>query len=204
VALLRVAVFVSLTRIDRLRPHVVVRHHRLISAREEQRPRSLNRQTHAIAAMFGRHSAQLPHRILEAIAKAFETFRKTDRHVLPIRVRQHEVIDHVLERLAVNRHAQIGHTREVRGAEPARYMVLREEDFLVRAVLGQPLLHAPLQGAQLPVGETPRIAALQFLEERLGFPAWLSLEKRLDLAPNIGERVFTSPPGPRGRLLRRL
>ncbi len=195
-ALLGVAVLMTLARIDRLRSDSVVRHHRLIPAREKLRPRGLHRQAHPIAAMRFRHSAQRPHRVLETFRKALETLREAEGHVLPVRVTQHEVIDQVRERLTVDRRAQFGHVREIRGAQPARLMPLREEDLLVRPARGPPLFDSSLQGAQLALGEAPGMSPLQLLEERLGFPARTFFEQRLDLAPDVLERIGARPPSP--------
>ena len=203
-ALLGVAVLVTLSRIDRLRPDLVVRHHRLITTREKLRTRRLHRQAHPIAAMLDRHAAQRPHCVLKAFAEALETLREAERHVLPVRVRQHEVIDQMRERFAVDRHAQIGHVREVRGAQPARHVLLREEDLLVRPARGPPLFDPPLQGPQLLLGESTRMPPLQFLEERLGFPARTLFEQCLDFAPDVGERIFAGPLRPRACLRRPL
>lgn len=163
-ALLAITVLVTRVRIDRLRLDLVVRHQRLITARELLRPRSLNRQRHAIGAMELRHAAECPHRILKPRTETLETLGETERHMFPVRVRQHEVVDQVRERLAVDRHAQLGHVREVGGAQPTRRMLLREEDFLGRTARRQPVLDAPLQRPQLPVGELAGMSPLQFLE----------------------------------------
>lgn len=200
-ALLAIAVLVTRVGIDRLRPHSVVRHQRLIAAREELRPRSLHRQRHAIAAMTSRHAAQRPHRILEPFAKTLEALGETERHVLPVRMRQHEVVDQVLERLAVDGHAQLGHVREVGSTELARRMLLREEDLLVGPTPRLPFVDAPLQGPQLPVGESAWMAPLQFFEERLGLPARSRFEQLFDFVPHVRERIGTRPPGPRRRRL---
>jgi hypothetical protein len=203
-ALFGVAVLVTLARIDRLGSNSVVRHHRFIAAREKLGPRGLHRQTHAIAAMVGRHAAQGPHRVLEPFAKTLETLRKTKGHVFPVRVRQHEVVHQVRERFAVDRRAQIGHVREVRGAQLARHMLLREEHLLVRPARGPPVFDPPLECPQLPRGKSPRITALQFFEERLGFPARALFEQGFDFAPHALERIGTRAPNSIGRLLGQL
>ena len=203
-ALFAIAVLVARVGIDRLRFHPVVRHQRLITARELLRPRSLNRQRHPIGAMELRHAAERPHRVLKARAETLETLGKTERRMLPVRVRQHEVVDQVRERLAVDRHAQFGHVREVGGTQPTRRMLLREENLLGRSAGSQPVFHAPLQRPQLPVGELAGMPASQFLEERLGFPTRRRCEQLFDFAPHFGERVFACPVGPRQRLLRPL
>ena len=170
-ALLAISVLVTRVRIDRLRLHSVVRHQRLIAAREELRPRSLHRQRHPIAAMLGRHTAERPHRVLKPGTETLEALRKTERHVLPVRMRQHEVVDQMRARLAVDRHAQLAHVREVRGAQPARQVLLREVDLLVRPARGLPVLDPPLQRPQLPIVELTGMTPLQLPEKRPGFPA---------------------------------
>lgn len=199
-ALLAVAVLVAGVGVDRLRFDLVVRHQRLIAAREEMRPRSLNRQTHPITAMPLGHAAQCPHRVLKTTAQALETFREADRHMLPVRMRQHEVIDQMLKAHAADGHAQIVHVRKVGGAELTRRMLLREEDFLRRTARRQPVLDAALQRPQLAVGERARMAPLQFLEERLGFPTRARFEQFFDFGPDRGERIGPCPIRSRRRL----
>ena len=53
----------------------------------------------------------------------------------------------MLERLALDRHAQPRHVGEVRLTQLARLVLLREEDLLGRALQRQPDLDATLQGA---------------------------------------------------------
>jgi hypothetical protein len=58
-------------------------------------------------------------------------------------VGQHEVVQQVCERLTLDRHLQFLHVREVRRAQPPRFMHLAEEYFLGWTVLGLPLPHPP-------------------------------------------------------------
>jgi hypothetical protein len=197
-ALLAVAILVAGVGVDRLRFDLVVRHQRLIATREKVRPRSLNRQRHAIGAMLPGHATQGPHRILEPFRKALETLGETDRHVLPVRVRQHEVIDQVRERRPRDRHSQIVHVREVRGAELAGRVLLRKEDFLGWSARGLPRFDAALQRPQLAVVELAGMPALQFLEEGFGFPAGAGFEQLFDFVPDGGKRI-----GPRAIRSRR-
>src|SRR5262249_12728534 len=125
--LLGITVLMALARIDRLRLHSVVRHHRLIATREEVRTRSLHCQTHAITAMLGRYAAQRPDGVLKTFTEALETLREAKRHVFPIGMRQHEVVHQMRERLAVDGHTQGAQVSEVRGAQPTRQVLLREE-----------------------------------------------------------------------------
>jgi hypothetical protein len=163
-ALFGVAILVALPGVDRLRPHHIVPHQRLVSMREKLRPRCLHRQAHPVAAVFDWHAAQRPHGVLKALAEALETLGETERHMLPVRVRQDKMVHQVRECLPVDCHAQIGHVREVRGAQPARQMLLREENLLVRPARGPPVFDPPLHRSQMLLGELPRIAALQFLQ----------------------------------------
>jgi hypothetical protein len=116
-------------------------------------------------------TAQLGQGILQAVAEALEALGEADRARLPVRVGQHEVVDQVRERLAVDGHLQAAGVREVGGAQPAGFVDLAEEHLLGRPVQGTPLLDVPLQGAQLPVGKAARVLALQPLEHGLGLQA---------------------------------
>ena len=143
--------------------------------------------------MLGRHTAERPHRVLKPGTETLEALRKTERHVLPVRMRQHEVVDQMRERLAVDRHAQLAHVREVRGAQPARQVLLREVDLLVRPARGLPVLDPPLQRPQLPIVELTGMTPLQLLEERPGFPAICRFEQFFHFTPHLDERIGTRP-----------
>jgi hypothetical protein len=192
-ALLGVAILVALPGVNRLRPNLVVPHQRLVATREELRSRRLHRQAHPVAAMLDRHAAQRPHGVLKTFTEALETLGEAERHMLPVRVRQDKVVHQVRERLAVDRHAQIRHVREVRGAQAARQMFLREENLLVRPARGPPVLDPPLHRSQMLLGKLPRMAVLQFRQKRLGFPARTLLEQSLDFAPDALEGILAGP-----------
>jgi hypothetical protein len=200
VALLGVAVLVPLAGVDGLRLHLVMGHQRGIAARELFRAGGLHRQAHAVAAVLSRHPAQGPDRVLETGTETLEALREAKCDVLPVRVRQHKVVHQVRERLALDRHAQFSHVREVGSAESARQMVLVEEHFPVGPMRRPPLLDATLQGTELSVREAARMPALHFLEQGLGLPAGRLFEQLDDFTPNLGERVFTRPPISRRRL----
>jgi hypothetical protein len=199
-ALLAVAVLVTRIGVDCLRPDLIVPHQRLIAAREERRPRSLNRQAHAITAMVFRHAAQRPHRVLKTFGKTLETLREANAHMLPVRMRQHEVVEQMRERRAVDGHAQVVHAREVRSAEAPRRVLLGEEDFLGRSAGRLPFFDTPLQRPKLAINELTRMTALQFLEECLGFPARTGFEQFLNFMPHRRERIGPSPIRSRRRL----
>ena len=76
------------------------------------------------------------------------------------------------------RDAEVVHAGEVRGAQPPGLVDLSEEDLLGRPFEGPPLFDLPLQGAELAVGEPPREAALQVLEEGLGLEPGIEFRSR--------------------------
>jgi hypothetical protein len=200
VALLGVAVLVALAGVDRLWLHVVVRHQCLVAACELLGAGILDRQAHTVGAMLNRYTAQGPHRVLEARAETLETLGEAERDVLPVRVRQDEVVHQVRERLALDGHTQLRHVREVRGAELTGPMLLGEEHLLGRPVCCPPLLDVPLQGAELALGEATGMPTLHLLEEGLGLPASGLFEQLDNLAPNVRERVCARPPVARRRV----
>lgn len=102
------------------------------------------------------------------------------------------------ERRPLDRHPQIVHVREVRGAELAGRVLLRKEDFLGRSARRLPRFDAALQRPQLAVVELAGMPALQFLEERLGFPTGAGFEQLFDFVPDGGKRI-----GPRAIRSRR-
>jgi hypothetical protein len=90
----------------------------------------MHRQGHAIGAMPLRHTAQLPQGVLQPRAETGETLGEAQHHVLPVRGRQHEVVDPVGEGLTLNGHPQVVQVGKVGGRQPAGLMDLGEEHFL--------------------------------------------------------------------------
>ena len=131
---LRIAVLVRLSRLNLLPRQSVMSQQRLVPPAEVAPLRQVvHGAAHAVATMPLRYTTQFPQCVLQADAQALETLRKADRHRLPVRVRQHEVVHQVIERLARERHVQASHVREVRGAQPAGRMHLAEVHFLSRS-----------------------------------------------------------------------
>jgi hypothetical protein len=162
VALLHVTVLVGMPRLDRLARETVVPQQRLVTLRERRRAFRpwRDRRRQAIRPMQLRHAAQLPQRVLQAVAEALVALREADRPRLPVRVRQHEVIEQMVERHAGDGHPQFAAMREIAGAQASGVMDLGEEDLLGRSLESTPLLEAALQGPQLAVGEASGKAAL--------------------------------------------
>lgn len=195
-ALLAVAVLVPAVRVRGLGRHTVVTHQGLIPGRVLlEVPVVVNRQGHAVGAMTLGHAAQFPQRVLPAFAQAGEALRKAQRHVLPVRAGEHEVVQQVRKRLALDGHPQAVHVREVRGAQPARLMHLAEEDFLGRSVLRLPLPHPPLQRPSLTAPVLGRVFALQPVQERPGLQGRLALQQFLQPRPDVEQRIGPGTPG---------
>lgn len=193
--LLDVAVLMSVVGLDLLADHPVVTQQALITLRELlPLGQVVYRRAQTIRPMTLRDAAQIVQSVLQSFTQALKALREAQRHRLPVRVGQHEVVDHVLEALAGNGYAQLSHVREVRRGQPAGFMHLAEEHFLGRPRRGPPAPHLPLQGPQLSVAEPARVTPLQLDEDRLGLQAGLLLEQRAHFRPDLGERI--EPRGP--------
>src|SRR5438045_2992425 len=94
--------------------------------------RVLPASTRTARARHARHAAQLGEGILQAVAEALEALGEADAAGLPVRVGQHEVVDQVRKRLAVDRHLQAAGVREIGGAQVAGLVDLAEEHLLGR------------------------------------------------------------------------
>ena len=132
-ALFCVAVLVGLPRVDLLHDQTVVSHQRLISPSKLLSIRQVvHGRAHPVRAMALGHSSQFPECLLQPLAEALEALGKTDRGRLPVRVGEHEMIDHMVEGLACQGHVQARHVGEVGRAQTAGIMGLREEHLLGR------------------------------------------------------------------------
>jgi len=198
VALLHVAVLMRLRRVDRLALQTVVFQQCLITPLKGG-PITAGRdgRRQGIGAMHPRNAAQLGQGVLQAVAEALEALGKADAAGLPVGVGQHEVVDQVRERLAVDGHLQTAGVGKVRRAQVAGLMDLAEEDLLGWPVQGAPLLDVPLQGAQLPISKAAGIFALQPVKHGLGLQAGVESQLLLDAWPDLGEGVGSRPAGMR-------
>ena len=156
-----------------------------------------------VGAVLERHPAQAPQRALHAGAQGLEALARTDRHRLPVRIRQHEVIQQVCKALPRDRHLQLAHVREVRLRLFTWHMSLREEHFLLRPRTHSPRQQSPLQRAQLPGAEATRMAFVQLAPDRLRLQARILAQQRFDLRPHRLERIGASAPRVRNLRLRR-
>jgi hypothetical protein len=196
--LLDVAILVGLSRPDRLAFEAIMREQSLVSPGEHSRVGiAVDRRGQAIGAVTPGNPSQLPQGVLEAVAEALEALGEADGAGLPVGVGEHEVIDHVVERLAEDGDAELGHAGEVALGEPARLVDLREEHLLGRPFEGPPPFDPALQATELDIGEPPRIAALQVEEKGLGLEARVEPEQFEEFGPDVLERVLPGPPGMR-------
>jgi hypothetical protein len=196
VTLLDVAILVRLPWLDRLAFEPVMREESLVSASEHFGfGIAVDRGGQAIGAVSPGDSSQFPQGVLQALAEALEALGEADGAGLPVGVGEDEVIDHVVERLAEDGDAELGHAGEVALGEPARLMDLGEEDLPWRPFEGPPLSDPSLQAPELDVGKPPRIAALQVEEEGLGLEARVEPEQFEEFGPDVLERVLPGPPG---------
>jgi hypothetical protein len=197
-ALLAVAVLVAAGRIGRLGHQIVMTHQGLVGSRVLLGVALVvNRQRHPVGAMTGWYAAEFPQSVLQTLAEAGETLGEAQRRMLPVRVGQHEVVDHVRERLTRDRHAQRRHVGEVRRPEPTGFMHLAEEDFLGGTVLGFPLPHPPLDR---PLPRLPVLARMfphQPLQQSLGLQRRLALQLLFQERPDTGQRIDAGSPGAR-------
>jgi hypothetical protein len=196
-ALLTVAVLIGLARLNRLTTQAVVPQQTLVTLGERRsfRPRRYRRRQ-PIRSVQLRHAAQLPQGVLQPFTETLVALREAHRSRLPVRVRQHEMVDQVIQRQALDGHAQTGAVREVAGAQPPWVMHLVEEHLLRLAVQRTPLLDPTLQRPQLTVRELAGIAALQIHEQRLRLQARVEAEHRLQLRPDRHERIGLGTPVP--------
>ncbi len=194
--LLAIAILMAAVGVGGLGRQAVVTQQRLVACRVLFRMAVvMHRQGQAIGAMPLRHAAQFPQGVLQAVAQTGKALRKAQRHALPVRAGQHEVIDQVCERLPGDGDVEALHVREVRRSQPARRMLLAEEQLLGRSMLGLPLPHPPFHGATLPLPVLAGVLALQPIHQRLGLQAWLTLQQCLQPRPHFQERIGPGAPG---------
>jgi hypothetical protein len=197
-ALLAVAVLVATVGVRGLGCHAVVTQQGLIARRVLLGVTVVvHGQRHTIGAMTLGYAAHGPKRMLRPLAQAGEALREAQRHVFPIRVGQHEVVQQVWKGLSLNGHAQAVHVREIRRAQPARFMHLAEKHFLGRPVLGFPAPHPPFHGPPLPLPVLAGVFPLQPLHQRFGLQPWLTLQQRFQTRPDVDERIDPGAPGVR-------
>ena len=152
----------------------------------------------AVGAVPRGHATELPQGVLQPVGEGLERLRGTQGDRLPVRVAQYEVIDQVLERLALDRDRQRVHGGEVAGGQIAGVVDLLELDVLRRSVSRLPLADPALEGAPVRVVERTGVLGLEPVEERLGGQPRLGAQARGDGAPDVGEGIGARAVGARG------
>jgi hypothetical protein len=200
---LRIAVLVRLPRVDPLTRHAVMCQQIAIPGLElAGRRQVVHGRGQTVAAVPTRNAAQVPQRILQAVGQRLERLGDAQRHRLPVRVGQHEVVDHVIEPLAADGDVERVHVGEVGRCEVAGRVNLAEHDRLPRAVGGPPLPHATLERAAMRIEELPRMLTPQPVEQRLGEQSWFGREPLRHCGPHGRERIGPGPVGARHLRLR--
>jgi hypothetical protein len=194
--LLDIAILVGLSRLDRLTFESIMLEQCLVSPSEHFRAGiAVDRGGHAIGAVSPGDSSQFPQGVLQALAEALEALGEADGAGLPVGIGEHEVIDQVVEGLAEDGDAELGHASEVALGEPPRLMNLGEEHLLGRSFEDAPEFDPPLQGPELDVGKPAREAALEVEEEGFGLEPRVEPEHFEQFGPDVLERVLPGPPG---------
>lgn len=141
--------------------------------------------------MLARASAELPERFLQTFGQGGEALTALNgANMLPAREGKPEVIEHMPERLAANRHGEAVGMGEVGQRLAARRMLLAEDQRALRAFGRAPVCNVPLQGAQDPIRIAAGMQPLQFFKNRRGADARRGGEDRHNLgAPNILEGI---------------
>jgi hypothetical protein len=134
-------------------------------------------------------TAQVPQGRLQTLRQGLERLRCTERHRLPVRVGQHEVVNQMIQRLLGDRDAERVHAREIRRGEVARLMDLAKHHLAVGAGEGPPLSHPPLEGPAMRIEKPTRMLVANPVEQCLGQKPGLGPQPFFDRRPNIGERI---------------
>lgn len=143
--LFNVAILIGLSRLDRLSFEPVMGEQSLVASGEQLGFRvTVDRGGQAIGAVSPRNSCQFPEGVLQTFGESLEALGEADGAGLPVGVGEDEVIDHVVERLAEDGDAELGHAGEVALGETSRLVDLGEEDLLGWPFEGSPEFDASL------------------------------------------------------------
>ena len=149
----------------------------------------VDRRGQTIRAMPLGHAAELPERFLNPRAQGLERFGKTQRNRLHVRVRQHAMKQRVIKAMPGDRDPQIIHHREVAGRQSPRMMHLLEYHGFSRSLEAAPFGHPSLESSPGGIGKLPRVFLLEPFQQRLGLEAGFGFQPRLNLVPNLLERI---------------
>jgi len=141
------------------------------------------RRREAVGTMLERHATEREERVLQANRQCGETLSAEHRFgMLPGRIGQHEVIQPMVQRLAGNADAGIGHVGEIRQRLLSGNMVLTEDHLAIGTVLRAPGTNPAFQATAKPIPVMIGMAALHLFEHRDRPQAGTRLEQRADVA----------------------
>ena len=193
-----VAVLVRLTGVDPLpRQAVVIQEIAVAGAEFPRRRQVVHRRAEAVAAVLPGHAPEFPQGVLQPLRECLERLRRAHRHRFPIRVRQHEVVDEMVERPPRHRDAERVHAGEVGRGQVAGFVDLPEDRELARTVGGPPLPHPTLERAAVRIEEHAGVLAAEPVEERLGRELRLRPQLNFHLRPDGCEGVDAGAVRPR-------
>ena len=147
------AIFMRAARRDPAGAHPVVLEHRAKARRQiapTTRFQLVRRGRQIVAAQHRRDPAERPQRALHAGHERLEGLAERDRHPRPVAVAEDELKEQVRQRLAGDRHAQVGRVREIDRRLATRHGDLLEEHLGLDAVPRPPVAKPPLQRPRLP------------------------------------------------------
>ena len=115
----------------------------------------------------------------------------------PAAVGERELVQPVVEALAIDDDVEIVGDGEVRQPKPAWRMFLREVDLAFGTVHGPPLPQPTLQGAKHALVIVAGMTTLQLFEQRHRVEFGVDLQQRNDFGvPDIGQRIVARSPAP--------
>ena len=115
--------------------------------------------------MLDRHAAERPKGVLQADGKRRETLAAQHRlSMLPGRVRQHEMIQPMVQCLAGDADAGVSHVGEIRQRLLSGHVVLTEDHLAIGAVFGAPGPNPTLKTTTQPVPVMTGMTQLHLLE----------------------------------------
>jgi hypothetical protein len=198
VSLLHVAVLIALACLDGLGLQPVMLHQSLVTLLEGFGAFDswLDGGGESVRAVQFGHAAQEPQGVLHPFTEAFQALGEAHRARLPVGVSQDKVVDHVVERTAVDGHAEVGAVGEVAGGQATGMMHLGEEDLFGRSLLGTPGLAPPLQSPQETVAEAAWETPLQVGQKGLGLEFGVQSQEFFESRPDVGENIGSSQPVP--------
>jgi hypothetical protein len=160
----------------------------------------VHRGRQAVTANAARHTACTMQGVLQAAREGLEGLRLTEVNVLPVRVSEDGVEQHVIESLPAEGDLQRVHDHEIKRDHVARVVHLRELDVLLDTVLQLPTLHQPFERATNRVRHLRRtfgriVFLLEPIKKRIGLEPRIFLKQGFDFTPELRERIRTCTVG---------